>query len=233
MHSVWGLWSIDMCINWANLFYGITTYIFITFTIFQEMLKFITLPSPTNVSVTSIFLSPVRFLARTAEWSPRRNFTPVLFSWSHQATGPARHDTAVHLWFDPIIRKTPHGPRAIPVRAWYGPRTEISNVFISNGTRTGPLRDTQGCRTAPLRARKGIDTTRICKSHTGVVNGRAGHLRSPHGLFTGCLRSLNLHRARKLIIHALKLYGPRTGMQNSYGAARGPYGPREWTYDFC
>ena len=31
---------------------------------------------------------------------------------------------------------------------------------------------------------------------------------------------------------ALKLYGPRTGRQNSYGAARGPCGPREWTYDF-
>ena len=34
-------------------------------------------------------------------------------------------------------------------------------------------------------------------------------------------------------MHALKLYGPRTGGQNSYGAARAPHGPREWTYDFC
>ena len=34
-------------------------------------------------------------------------------------------------------------------------------------------------------------------------------------------------------MHASKLYGPRTGRQNSYGTARGPYGPREWTYDFC
>ena len=35
-------------------------------------------------------------------------------------------------------------------------------------------------------------------------------------------------------MHALKLYGPQTGRQNSYGAARGPYGPREYgTYDFC
>ena len=32
------------------------------------------------------FLAPVRFLAHKAEWSARRNFTPVLFSWSHQAT---------------------------------------------------------------------------------------------------------------------------------------------------
>ena len=28
-------------------------------------------------------LSPVRFLARKAEWSARTNFTSVLFSWSH------------------------------------------------------------------------------------------------------------------------------------------------------
>ena len=29
------------------------------------------------------FLSPVRFLARKAEWSAHKNFTSVLFSWSH------------------------------------------------------------------------------------------------------------------------------------------------------
>ena len=60
-----------------------------------------------------------------------------------------------------------------------------------------------------------------------------GRLRSPHGLFTGCLRSLNPYRARKLIMHALKLYGPHTGRQNSYSAARGPYRSHGWTYDFC
>ena len=70
-------------------------------------------------------------------------------------------------------------------------------------------------------------------SRTGVVFGRTGPVRAPQGLFTGCLQSLNPYGARKLIMHALKLYGPRTGRQNSYGAARGPCGPREWTYDFC
>ena len=30
-------------------------------------------------------------------------------------------------------------------------------------------------------------------------------------------------------MHALKLYGPRTGRQNLYGTARRP----RWTYDFC
>ena len=33
-------------------------------------------------------------------------------------------------------------------------------------------------------------------------------------------------------MHALKLYGPRTGRQNSDGTALGPYGSGEWTYDF-
>ena len=134
------------------------------------------------------FLSPVRFLARTAEWSAHRNFTPVLFSWSHQAKGPVRLDTAVHLWFDPIIRNSPHGPRAMPVQASYGPRTEISNVFhiLRNpyrapvghtGVSYGTLTDTRGNR----------HNQNLQKSHTGVVYDRTGHLRSPHGLFTGCL----------------------------------------------
>ena len=80
------------------------------------------------------FLSPVRFLARKAEWSARRNFTSVLFPWSHQATGLT------------------------------GPARESSMFFISYGARTGPVRDPQGCRRAPLRTRKGIDTTMIGKN---------------------------------------------------------------------
>ena len=101
---------------------------------------------------------------------------------------------------------------------------------------TGPVWDPQGCRTAPLRTRKGIDTTRIGKNPARAsyfaVRGPCP-VRFPHGMFTGCLKSLNPYGARKLIMHALKLYGPRTGRQSSYGAARGPCGPREWTYDFC
>ena len=126
------------------------------------------------------FLSPVRFLARKAEWSARRNFTSVLFSWSHQATGPVRLDTAVYLWFDWIIRMTPRVPRAVHVRASCGPLRESSMFFMSYGTRTGPVRDTQGCHTAPLRTRKGIDTTRI-----GENPARASYfaVRAVHGLF--------------------------------------------------
>ena len=94
------------------------------------------------------------------------------------------------------------------------------------------VQDPQGCRTAALRTRKGIDQN-WQNSRTGVVFGRTGPLRAPQGLFTGCLQSLNPYGARKIIMHALKLYGPRTGRQNSYGAARGPCGPHEWTYNFC
>ena len=90
------------------------------------------------------FLSPVRFLAHKAEWSARRNFTSVLFSWSHQATGPVRLDTAVHLWFGRMIRRTPRVPRAMPVRASCGPRTGIFNTFRI-------LRDPYGARTGPAR----------------------------------------------------------------------------------
>ena len=66
-----------------------------------------------------------------------------------------------------------------------------------------------------------------------VVRGPYGPLTvaawAVHGLFT-ISKPVG---ARKVMMHALKLYGPRTGRQNSYGAARGPCGPREWTYDFC
>ena len=114
------------------------------------------------------FLSPIRFLARKAKWSARRNFTSVLFSWSHQATGPVRLDTAAYFWFGWIIRRTPQVARAMPLRASYGPRTGIFNVFhILRGpyeARTGPARNPQGCRKAPLRTCKGIDTTILGKN---------------------------------------------------------------------
>ena len=98
--------------------------------------------------------------------------------------------------------------------------------FISYGTRTGPVRDPQGCRTAALRIRKGIDTTRIVKTPA-----RASYLavRAPQGLFTGCLQYLNPYGVRKLIIHALKLYGPVRGGKirtAPHGARAGPVSGR-------
>ena len=139
------------------------------------------------------FLSPVGFLARKAEWSARRDFTSVLFPWSHQATGPGRLDTAAYLWFGWIIRMTPRVSRAMPVRASYGPRTAIFNVFhILRDPYTGPVREPKGCRTAPLRTRKGIDTTIIGKNPAQAsclaVRDPRGPLTDParavHGLFT-------------------------------------------------
>ena len=119
------------------------------------------------------FLSPVRFLARKAEWNTCRNFMSVLFPWSHQATGPVWPDTSAYLWFGWIICRTP----------LYGPRMGIFNVFhILRGpcvTRKGP---------APLRTRTGIDTTIIGKNPARAsylaIRGCTGPLRSPHGLFT-------------------------------------------------
>ena len=95
---------------------------------------------------------------------------------------------------------------------------------------TGPVPDLQGCCTAPLRTRKGIDTTIVGKN---LARASCLAVQAPHGLFTDCLQSQNPYGARKLVMRALKLYGPRTGRQNSYGAVWGPCGPREWTYDFC
>ena len=119
-----------------------------------------------------------------------RRMMSVLFSWSHQATGLARFNTGVHLWFDRIIRRTPHGSRVMPVRASYGPRTGISNVFhiirAPYWARAGSARVPYGT----LRTRKRIDTTGICKkSRTGVVFDRTGRVRAPYGPRTGCSRA--------------------------------------------
>ena len=127
-------------------------------------------------------------------------------------------------------------PRAMPVRATYGTHKGIFNVFHVLRDPYGACGDPQGCRTTPLRTRKGIDASRMDKIRHGpyfAVSGPYGPLRSPRGLFTSWLGYQNPYGARKLIMHTFKLYGPRTGRQNSYGTARVPCGPREWTYDFC
>ena len=138
------------------------------------------------------FLATLRFLARKAEWSAGRNFMPVLFSWSHQVTGLVWLDTAVHLWCDRMIRRTPHGPHAMPVVCHTGPAREFPMFFISNGAYTVPVQDPQGCRTTPLHTLKAIDTTRIYKNPARallvVVRGPYRPLTAPawavHGLYT-------------------------------------------------
>ena len=106
--------------------------------------------------------------------------------------------------------------------AW-GTARESSMFFISYRTCTcvrGPCVTRKG---APLWTRKGIDTTRIGKNPA-----RALYLtvRGPYGLFTDCLQYLNPYGARKLIMHPLKLYGPRTGakfIRRRMGPVRAPW----------
>ena len=151
----------------------------------------------------------------------------MLFSWSHQATGPVQLDEDVHLWFDRMIRKTPHGPRAMSVWASCGPRTGISNIlhilWEPYGAPAGPARVPYGILTDTWR---NWNSPNLRKSHTGVVCGHAGSGRTPYDPRTGCLRSPNPYRVRKLITHALKLYGPRKGRQNAHGARTCPVSGR-------
>ena len=119
-----------------------------------------------------------RPLWRHRNGSIRMNFTSVLLSWSHQATGPVRLDTVVHSWFGRIIRRT----QRVPVRCPYGHRMGIFNVFHI-------LRDPYGARAGlAIRTHKGIDTTQIGKNPTRasylVAWGPDGPLQSPHGLFS-------------------------------------------------
>ena len=138
------------------------------------------------------------------------------------ATGPVRLDTAVHLRSDRIIHRTPHGPCVMPVR---GPARESSMFYISNGTRTGPVLDPQGFRTAHFRTIRELTQSEFAKIPHGrrmsPYGARTVPTRAVHGLFA----ISKPIRARKLIMLALKPYGPRTWRQNSYRAAQGPYGP--------
>ena len=128
--------------------------------------------------------------------SARRNFTSLLFSWSHQATGPVRLDTSEYLWFGWIIPRTPRVPCAMPVWPVRGPCV----------TRKGAVRRPFG----HVRELTQPELAKIPHGRRIWPHGaRTGPLRSPHGLFTGCLWYLNPYGARKLIMLALKLYGPQ------------------------
>ena len=142
-----------------------------------------------------------------------------------------------------------YGPRTV----WHGCTLMVwsndsqDSTGTPCGARTGIVRAPHGnlrCYTYPTGPVRGP-----CGTLKGVVRQPYGHVKEftqselaklphgrriwPYGLFPGCLRTQNPYGVRKLIMHALKLYGPRTGRQNSYGAARGPNAPREWTYNLC
>ena len=61
---------------------------------------------------------------------------------------------------------------------------------------------------------------------------RTGPLWSPHGLFTGCLRSLNPYGTRKLIMHVLWGGKIRMAPQGTHAPGVNP-GPQEWTDNVC
>ena len=145
---------------------------------------------PTTAPVR--FLSSVRFLACEAEWSARGNLASVLFSWSHQATGPVWLDTAVCLWFGWIIPRTPRVPRAMPVQASCGTSTGIFNVFSHPmGTVRGPCVTRKGAVRRPYGHVRELTQPELAKkSHTGVVFGRKKPVRPPYGPRTGCSRAV-------------------------------------------
>ena len=129
---------------------------------------------------------------------------------------------------------TPCGARTGRVRA---PYVNLQCFSYLTGPVRGPCGTRKGAVRRPYGHARELTQTELAKIPHGrrilPYGVRTGPVRFPHGLFTGCLKYLNPYGARKLIMHPLKLYGPRTGRQNSYGAERGPCGPREWSYDFC
>ena len=94
---------------------------------------------------------------------------------------------------------------------------------------TGPVRGPCGTRKGAIRHSYGHVRELTQPEFAKIPHGRrkwpygarTRRLWSPHGLCTGCLRSLNPYGARKLKIHALKLYGPRTGGGGGGGGGGG------------
>ena len=98
------------------------------------------------------------------------------------------------------------------MRCPYGPRTGISNAFHILRGLYGPCK---GAVRHPYGRVRELKQPEFAK----IPHGRMWS----YGQFTDCLRFLNPYGARKLIMHALKLYGPHKGRQISYGAARAPW----------
>ena len=151
------------------------------------------------------FLAPVRFLARKAKWSACRNFTLVLFSWSHQATGPVRqawHGCSLTVWLNNSQDST-----WTPCDAHAGSARESPMFFISYRTHMGPVQDLQGVPC--VQTCKAINTIKICKNPARAsyvaVRGPYGPLMVPAQAVHGLFKISKPVRARKLIMHALKL----------------------------
>ena len=219
MHTNTADWE-EFTLNsyWAALFFRKLTNLFIEFsTLSPEIMP---QSHPTMGPVR--FLSPVRFLARKAEWSPHRNFMSMLVSWSHQAMGPVRLDTAVYLWFGWIIRRTPRVPRAVSC-ASCEPRTGIYNVFH---ILRGPCVTRKGAVRRPYGLARELAQPELAKIPHGRLIWPYGPLTVParavHGLFKipKPVRGLQAYNACIKTLQAGKI---RTA----------PHGARAGPYDFC
>ena len=167
-------------------------------------------------------LAPVRFLSCEAEWSARGDFT---LSWSHQVIW---HSCTPGVWsnnwqdstWTPCTRRTDPA-RESPVFSY-----PTGSVRGPCGTHKGAARHTYG-HVRELAQQEFAKIPHGCRMWS--YGACACPLRSPPGLFMGYLRSLNPHGGRKLIMHALKLYGPRTGgkiRKAPHGARTGPMSGR-------
>ena len=108
--------------------------------------------------------------------------------------------------------------------ALYGPRTGISKVF---DIVRGPCGTHKCAVRHPFGHVRQLTQPEFAKIPHGRRLWMHAARTAPYGHFMVCLRYLNAYGVRKRIMHALKLYEPRTERRNSYGAARGPYGAWE------
>ena len=131
-------------------------------------------------------------------------------------------------------------PVRCPCNARAGPTRKSPMFFISYGTRRecetrkGAVRHLYG----HLRELTQPEFAKIPHGCRMWPHGaRTGPLRSPHGPFTDCLRSLNPNRTRKLIMHASKLCGlvqggniptARTDQKGREQPVRGPGVWSDW-----
>ena len=84
---------------------------------------------------------------------------------------------------------------------------------------TGPVGDPQGTLMNTYGNRHNQNLRRIWP-----YGAHAGPLRPPHGLFTGCVWSLNLYGARRLITPILRApYGEATFVRRRTGPVRAPW----------
>ena len=109
-----------------------------------------------------------------------------------------------------------------PVRCPNGCRTGLTRespiFFIS----TGPVRDPQGCRAANLGARE-LTRREFAKIPHRHRMWPYGARTAPYGPRTGWSRLLSPYGTRKLIIDALKIYGPVRGGKIRTGSVRVPW----------